>query len=189
MQLPGLDSRPRPDRVRHEPGRPACCARHSGVACAPGGGARCPGCFRPGRAAWIIPSWRTGSRRWSSSDSGSSCAPTGSTGSSRSPARIAAAAGGRWSGSKGSPSRSSPRAPSGRSWPTWVSVTRSRAHSSTMHSRSPSASRTMQTGWGHCCDGRSSPRRASTSTSSDGVHASLLEATATPPEAEQLFEE
>ena len=56
---------------------------------------------------------------WSSSASASTRAPTGSTHSSRSRATTEAAVRGHWSGSR-SPTRSLPRAPSGRSCTTWA---------------------------------------------------------------------
>jgi perosamine synthetase len=59
-------------------------------------------------------------RRWCSSATASTRAPTRSTRSSRSPTHAAAAAAARSSGSRGSPLRSSPPGPSGRSCSTWV---------------------------------------------------------------------
>ena len=76
----------------------------------------------PACASAIIAGWTA--RGWSSSASASTRGPTRSTRCSRSRATTAAAASGRSSGSKASPIRSLPHAPSGRSCTTWA---RSRA--------------------------------------------------------------
>ena len=93
--------------------------------------------------AAIIGAWPTGSRRWSSSASASTRAPTRSTRSSRCGETSAATAAARGSGSKASPTPSSPPGPSGRSCTTWARMPPPVSPSSTTRStlRAASSSR------------------------------------------------